>query len=213
VAIEFLSWWKERLTWYCLGGEPGLEVDQTWLNFVPLLFPEVKILRKPEVNIAYWNLHERELEFGADGDIRVEGVQVPFLHFSGWDWRIPDRVTRHARVILGNSAKAWLSLSKAFAASLQEESIQITSAWPYSFAKSSNGREITPTMRRNFRYHCLKRRDQRIESSVFATPEVFRKQEDRPTPVSTLGRWVKSRIKALLRTFGWRRADRVARPV
>jgi len=213
VAMKFLSWWKERLIWHCLGDQPGLEADQTWLNFVPVLFPEVKILRKPEVNVAYWNLHERELELEADGDFRVDGVQMPFLHFSGWDWRNPDQVTRHVRIILGNSTKAWVSLSRAFAARLEEASIQTTSAWPYSFSKSSNGREITATMRRNFRYHCLKRRDQPIETTVFAKPEMFHKLEDRPTPMSSSRKWVKARIKALLRTIGYRRTDRVAKPI
>jgi hypothetical protein len=207
VARKFLSWWKERLIWHCLGTQPGLEADQTWLNFVPLLFSEVKILRKPEVNVGHWNLHERELVLDAAGKVQVGGAQLSLMHFSGWDWHNPEKVSRHAQPNLGNSTKAWISLSMQFAKLLQDADIQTSSAWPYSFSKSSNGREISPGMRRNFLQYCLKHRNQPLEATVFTKPKMFRDTGGKPTLKAASRAWV----GALLRTFGWRRRDRKAK--
>ncbi len=57
-----LNWWERR----CLDlgfseGRTGLFVDQKWMNLAPGLFPNVRILRHPGCNMAYWNLHERRL--------------------------------------------------------------------------------------------------------------------------------------------------------
>ncbi len=39
----------------------GLFVDQRWVDFVPGLVADLKILRDPGYNIAYWNLPDRDL--------------------------------------------------------------------------------------------------------------------------------------------------------
>src|ERR1017187_7472506 len=36
-------------------------VDQKWINLAPCFFENVKILKQPGCNMAFWNLHERHL--------------------------------------------------------------------------------------------------------------------------------------------------------
>ena len=172
-TIDFLHWWKERLIWNCLHCEPGLEVDQSWLNFVPVLFPEVKVLKRLEVNVAYWNFHERELELDANGEVRVAGVRIPFLHFSGWNWRDPEKISIHASPILGSSMKAWNNLRDTYRQRLLDESVETTITWPYSFGKTTDGQDISPSMRRNFLNYCRKNAGQPLEANLFSNPELF----------------------------------------
>ena len=216
VATAFLHWWQERLVWNCLSAEPGLEVDQSWLNFVPLLFPEVKVLKRPEVNVAYWNLHERELELDAVGDVRVAGTKIPFLHFSGWDWRDPEKISKwyypediskQGSSSLGSSAGAWHFLRDTYRQCLLDESVATTSAWPYSFGKSADGQDISPAMRRKFLNHCRVNRGQSPAINIFSNPELFR--DPPPKPASPVSLMDASTIfcGALLRALGLRKAD------
>lgn len=208
VATSFLSWWKERLIWHCLKDVRGLEVDQSWLNFVPVLFPEVKILKNPEVNVAYWNFHERELELEANGDVRVAGIRIPFLHFSGWDWREPEKISKHGSPDLGKSARAWNHLRDTYLQCLIGESVQTISGWPYSFGKTTDGRDIPPAMRRNFLDYCRRRVGHPLEVGLFSNPDFFRHPQN---PISLK---VASRMwgGALLRALGLRKAKWAGKP-
>ena len=202
VAKDFLSWWRERLIWHCLSGKPGLEADQSWLNFVPQIFPEVKVLKNPEVNVAYWNFHERELELDANGAVRVAGMRIPFLHFSGWNWRDPDKISSHATPNLGKSAKAWNYLRAAYLQSLLEESVKTTSAWPYSFGKAADGQDISLSMRRNFLIYCRENMGQLLEVNLFSNPDLFRESRYKTLKIAS-----KMWAGTLLRTLGLRKGN------
>ena len=63
---RFLEWWSGRLRRHCISDPAnGMFVDQRWLDYVAGLFPHV-IVRDPGCNVAYWNLHERNV--GAHGE-------------------------------------------------------------------------------------------------------------------------------------------------
>ena len=85
---SFLIWWKNRLKNYCLDEiSNGLFVDQLWINFVPTLFKNCRIVRDKEYNIAYWNLNERNFKLQSTG-IFIDGTKINSFHFSGInnDW-------------------------------------------------------------------------------------------------------------------------------
>ena len=184
-ALHFLHWWKERLIWHCLHNSPGLEADQSWLNFVPSLFPECKFVRDPAVNIAYWNIHERPLKKSSEGRYSVFGQPVVFVHFSGWNWQSPDEPTRHCKVDLGMSKAAWLQAAGDFAVQLQACGIATCSQWPYSFAKAKNGRILTPAMRRNYWAYLRNQGKNTNAVSIFDCPEIF--EDPKPKPLSLWG--------------------------
>jgi hypothetical protein len=93
---EFLAWWAERMINQCYYNfAEGMGVDQTWLNFVPLYFPKVGILNHKGCNVAYWNLHERNLEWN-DSEVGVNNnVPLIFLHISGYSFNTPNILSRH----------------------------------------------------------------------------------------------------------------------
>jgi hypothetical protein len=69
-------------------------VDQNWLNFVPLFFNNVQVLRHPGCNVAYWNLHERRVE-KKDNDYIVNEEPLIFFHFSGYSMHQPQKISKH----------------------------------------------------------------------------------------------------------------------
>lgn len=84
-TFEFLHWWMERMYTLCITDPPaGLFVDQVWLNFVSVMFPNVKIIQDAGYNFACWNFGERKLS-GHPGSYSINGEPLVFMHFSGYN--------------------------------------------------------------------------------------------------------------------------------
>ncbi|MCA9068207.1 MAG: hypothetical protein KDA84_04755, partial [Planctomycetaceae bacterium] len=92
---QFLGWFQERLLAHCRHAiTEGVYYDQRWLDLVPTYFDDVKICCDPGVNIAYWNLPERQLE-RANGTYSVQGQPAKFFHFSGFEPEDSERLSRY----------------------------------------------------------------------------------------------------------------------
>lgn len=77
------QWWSDRLIEYCVDDKGrGIFVDQKWCDLVPALFDGVRIVRDPGYNVASWNLSNRKVSFGRDGQCLVNGVALKFFHFT-----------------------------------------------------------------------------------------------------------------------------------
>jgi len=86
VGNSMINWWAERLLYRCyIDFEKGLFTDQIWINFVPLYFSGVHILLHKGYNIAYWNLHERQLSLNGNSYFVNEIEPLAFYHFSGFN--------------------------------------------------------------------------------------------------------------------------------
>jgi glycosyltransferase involved in cell wall biosynthesis len=91
-SFDFLRWWSFRLTDQCkIDFCNGVFVDQLWVNFVPLFFRNVGILRHPGYNMGYWNLHERRL---GEGRLVNDRDELVFFHFSGYGF--DERISKHS---------------------------------------------------------------------------------------------------------------------
>jgi len=198
IAREFLAWWTERLTWLCLLNLPGLSCDQTWLNFVPLFFKDVHILRDPAVNVAYWNLHERPLVLASAESATVAGKSVPFLHLSGWDWQQPEVISRHLSGEAEISQPVWRQLTRRFAEILIFAGIKESSIWPYSFAKARDGTVITPGMRRRYWDVLRNKTAEQIVPSLFANPEIYAVE---PVPQISLRQATRTLLRGIQQRF------------
>jgi glycosyltransferase involved in cell wall biosynthesis len=90
----FLDWWWQWLRRHCLV-EPnrGLHADQRWVDLAPAFF-RCHILKDATTNVAYWNLHERDLLCSGDRYL-VDGRPLTFFHFSGYDPNLPWLLTTH----------------------------------------------------------------------------------------------------------------------
>lgn len=86
ISFKFLKWWKNRLKDLCFNdAQNGLFVDQLWLNFVPLIFTGVAVLKNTGYNMAYWNIAERNLSDVKGNYIVNSDSPLVFFHFSGFD--------------------------------------------------------------------------------------------------------------------------------
>ncbi len=82
-----LLWWSTRLLEKCIIDlKEGYFVDQLWFNLVPLIFNSVSVIESPGCNMAYWNLHERNLTTDVNGIYTInEESPLYFYHFSSFD--------------------------------------------------------------------------------------------------------------------------------
>jgi hypothetical protein len=106
-ALPFLDWWSERLQFDCLvDPTAGYFTDQRILDLAPLK-TRVQIVQEPGCNVAYWNLHEREVVLDHDEwKVTFDGSTHPlyFFHFSGFRLNRSPSLSIHAtRRVLGRS--------------------------------------------------------------------------------------------------------------
>lgn len=84
-AKKFLKWWQYKTLNFCRNEpEKGMCGDQKWLDLVPILFKDVNITHHKGLNVAYWNLHERNF-YLKEGKFLCDGIPLVFFHFSGFD--------------------------------------------------------------------------------------------------------------------------------
>lgn len=98
---EILGWLVDRITRRGFFAPTlGLYCDQSWLSLAPLAFSgRVTIATNPGMNVAYWNLTERELSF-RDGHYFANGRSLLFFHFSGFDGLQCNRLSKHADLVV-----------------------------------------------------------------------------------------------------------------
>ena len=83
---QLLDWWEHRCLYYGnIDVTEGIFVDQKWMNLYPCFSDDIRILRLPGCNMAYWNLHERKLRKSADGWLVNDSSRLMFFHFSNLD--------------------------------------------------------------------------------------------------------------------------------
>jgi len=92
---QFLLWWQERLSKYCfMQVNEGMHVDQNWVNFVPCFFDSVHVIRNKSYNVAYWNLHERQVSLD-ENTFYVGNDKLKFFHFSGFQIDDLGSISKH----------------------------------------------------------------------------------------------------------------------
>lgn len=146
-----LDWWAERLKRDCIvAPERGYFVDQRWIDFVPGLIDDLKVLRHPGYNVAYWNVLERDVNLH-DGTYRVGDAPLRFLHYSGFDIGQPSQLSRHQdRVNLADHAPL-LAAWAAYAAALVRHGHADESAPLYAYDTLPSGLPFTGLLRMLYR--------------------------------------------------------------
>lgn len=91
----FLDWWESRTLHAGFhDAAKGFFVDQLWINFVPLFYERIKILKEPGFNVAPWNLHERKImQDGQGNDKMSNGSPLYFYHFSNFNFKQPEQLS------------------------------------------------------------------------------------------------------------------------
>lgn len=110
-VANFLDWWEERTLKIGYSKvEEGLFVDQLWINLVPIFFDKVKILKELGLNVAPWNLHERNsITKVGDKFIMIDNSILLFYHFSSYNYKQPEFLSkyynRYDTVVLSQEVK------------------------------------------------------------------------------------------------------------
>ena len=113
-TFKFLKWWKNHLKDYgyydfC----NGMGVDQLCINFVPIFYDKVLIEYNPAYNLAYWNLHERKIEF-IDKKVVVNGENLLFFHFSAYSPDYPKQLSKHRKLLKISNYPALIPLFEEY---------------------------------------------------------------------------------------------------
>ena len=152
-AQPFLDYWKERLRRECTVDPQNMRfVDQRWVDFVPGLFDHV-IVRDPQYNVAYWNLHGRTLAWTGAG-YEVNGRPLAFYHFSGYSPFARHLLSKHQgdrpRILLSEHPDL-SRLCEQYAERLLRNGATAVSGPEYGFDRMADGTPIDETMRKLYR--------------------------------------------------------------
>ena len=156
-SYEFLSWWNEKLIFDCVSDvENNLFTDQRWIDFVPSYY-DFSVIREYGYNVAYWNLHEREIT-KVDSGYYVNSSPLRFFHFSGYSpnkpWILSKHVADKPRVVM-SSNPLLKELAENYGNSAVEHGWKITSSLVYGYSSLNEQLKFTPGIRKRYRQEVI----------------------------------------------------------
>lgn len=135
-ARRVLEWWQRRVYLDCRHAvADGLHFDQRWLDLVPAYFEQVQIFRDPEVDVAHWNLPERDLS------------SCRLFHFSGFEPGRPEVLTSYSDRLSLNDVDGAAALFSRYSRALREAGWPDVRGVPYAYAHFDNGVVIPDIVR------------------------------------------------------------------
>lgn len=148
-TTHFLRWWQERLYDYCyMKPFQGMHVDQNWVNFAPVMYDDVYILRDLGYNIAYWNLHERARKLSFEhGTLSIDQHPAVFFHFSGFNPKIPDMISVHQNRFKMSDLPNVRPIYDFYREQVLAADYVAIKQWPYAFDRFDNGVRIPEAAR------------------------------------------------------------------
>jgi len=118
----------------------GLFTDQKWVNFAPVFFDGVAIVKSSRHNVATWNLTTRDLTGSLEAGFRVDGEPLGFYHFTGFD-------SGAHRIMAIKNAAASRPVQELIAWYERETEVADSdpiSRTPWAFGRYSDGTPIKP---------------------------------------------------------------------
>lgn len=158
IGRQIVQWWQNRLFDKCFADkEDALHVDQRWIDFLPGFFPDdILISHHPGINIAIWNLHERELtikndQYIIEDVITKQSYPLLFFHFSGFDPYNRTVINRRHPKFNINVFPSFIPIINSYSDFVNNNNYNFFSKLKYSFNNFDNGDVIIPLHRRLFR--------------------------------------------------------------
>lgn len=150
-GLNFLKWWDNRCQRFCyFETQFGLSTDQKWVSIAPCFFEDLYISFNLGYNVAFWNLHERQISKNIDGDFFVNNrYPLIFFHFSSFDESTPEFLSTRPFVKSANLNETLVELSVGYRNTLRINKKNVPSV-KYAFDYMSNGDYISPTLRRAY---------------------------------------------------------------
>ncbi|WP_052447402.1 hypothetical protein [Clostridium polynesiense] len=82
-SLSIIKWWKEKCLKWCYAMpdiENKLFSDQRYLDEIPLLFSDIKLIEHPGINSAPWNINKKNIYYN-NGEIYIDGVRLISYNF------------------------------------------------------------------------------------------------------------------------------------
>lgn len=157
---RFLDWWGERcLSDGFLETASGVFVDQKWVTLAIGFFPGIKVLYHRGLNMAVWNLHERKLRQSLPTPILDNGEELYFFHFSGFDYKHPENISKRQTRWTPGTLPAVEELMHDYRKRLDENRFADLAKQPYKGDFFLNGVSVTPLLRRIYATHYSRFKD------------------------------------------------------
>jgi hypothetical protein len=149
---NFIDLWAEILRDQCFADRVrSLCYDQKWVDFLSSFFGErIGVISDAGANVAYWNLHERNLSKGTKSNYFVNGSSLKFVHFSNIDLIDKDGIAVRAPYKKINLVfyPEYRELFTTYKDELKKASFKERMAnIPYRYNYFDNGLRITKTHR------------------------------------------------------------------
>lgn len=160
VGNELIDWWKEKLYSECyMEVSEALAVDQKWMEFAVSYYPEnVLISHNMGLNVASWNIHERQLEI-RNGEYVIRSMKDPnkvdsllFFHFSSFNPKIRLLIKSNASTTFENYPNLE-TLADEYIGKLLINGYDSFSKMKYAYNFYDNGMPILAIHRRLYRAH------------------------------------------------------------
>lgn len=148
---RFLLWWQIKLYDKCVTDfAAGYFVDQKFIDYALVLFKDFSIIYDTGYNVAYWNLHSRQIRY-MNGQWLCNNGNLYFYHFSNYKPERPETISAH---LTRYSFADMLDLSKLF--HLYQERLinngyNESRRWPYTYYYFSSMKEFALIIKRTIR--------------------------------------------------------------
>jgi len=94
-ALMYLDWWSQKTKSQCYRDvSNGLHFEQRWLDFITSFVSDLEIIRNKGINVAHWNLLERDLKI-KDDHLYAGTDKCLIFRFSGFDETNPIDLSRY----------------------------------------------------------------------------------------------------------------------
>ena len=151
-AIRFVQWWGRRLKTQCASDfSKNLFTDQRWCDLAPCFIDQLKILKDPGFNVAYWNLAERQISLSENGNWLANGQPLIFFHFSGVNVDQKTLVSKHQNRFKWEDISSLQPLFENYLNALMNAEWSLCKQWPYAYSLADASLKISPVIRQLYR--------------------------------------------------------------
>ena len=148
---NFLGWWQHKLYDKCVVDHAaGYFVDQKFIDLAMVLFRNIMVIYDTGYNVAYWNIHSRNIHKEGDVWMCNDGL-LYFYHFSNYKPEKPNVLSGHQNRFNLINTPGLHELFSTYTQLLRLNGYDSAKQWPYGYGNYSNGKTIREFDRMFFR--------------------------------------------------------------
>jgi hypothetical protein len=153
-AEFFMDWWGRRLLTQCAADfSKNLFTDQRWCDLAPCFLNDLKILKDPGANVAYWNCAHRTIYRDGNDKWWVDGVPLKFFHFSGLSPDADRQVSNHQNRLTWDNIGEARQLFVEYRRAILEKGWHVSRTWSYAYSEFLQGGKLPSVIRKFYSIH------------------------------------------------------------